>query len=247
MKIDCALSATNEKYAHCAPFFVKFWKKLFPEIDVKVIFVGEKIPEVLNPIRENLIFLDTSTPIFKELKTPFLAQNCRLYYPALLNYEGAVLISDIDMFPMNRAYYEEPIKNLASDFFVTYRFDYFMCYNAAPPKVWGDIFNITSLEDCHKALSTTYPKGYGGGRGTYGWYNDQSVLASKVKSWSKYKTHHAFNIESNLSRLECSHLGQHLVEENIRNLRYTDLHLNCLNPQDVDTVYSSLPNGGILK
>ena len=247
MKIDCVLSATNEKYAHCTPFFVKFWKKLFPEIDVKVVYVGEKILDSLNEIRDNIILLDTNNPIIKNIKTPFLAQNARLYYPALLNYEGGVLISDIDMFPMNRSYYENPIKNISSDFFVTYRSDYFMCYNIAPPKTWGDVFNIHSLEDCYRALSKTYPKTYAGARGTPGWFIDQALLSKGVKSWSKYKTHHAIRIEESLHRLECSSLKKNFKKDspnakNIQNLVYTDLHLNCLNPQDVDMIYDLLPD-----
>ena len=145
------------------------------------------------------------------------------------------------MFPMNRDYYEKPIKPIADDFFITYRNDYYMCYNAAPPKVWAEIFNINSLDDCYEALAKSLPKGYVGHRGAKGWFHDQYLLGKNVKAWSKFKTHHKKNIEQGVRRLECSALANKNNHEKIKQLHFTDLHLNCLKDKDVDVIYSLLP------
>ena len=42
MKLDCVLTAVNENhlYLDFIPLFVKTWKKLYPKVDVKIIFIG---------------------------------------------------------------------------------------------------------------------------------------------------------------------------------------------------------------
>jgi len=253
MKIDCVLSATNSKYSHCALHFVKFWKKLFPEIDVKIIFVGKAIPNKLNSIRDECILLDTSNPIISNLRTAYLAQNVRLYYPALLPHSGSVLISDIDMFPMNRSYYTEPIRDIPNDAFVTYRNTYSMCYNTASPKTWSEVFGIKSINDTLNALKANYPSAYRGTRGSHGWFQDQSILGQKCKMIKKARGHY-FNIDKNFKRLhcKCGSLTKSLESANpqyylsltksIKESNFSDFHLGagCLGMEDADFVYSML-------
>jgi hypothetical protein len=242
MKIDCVLSATNSKYSHCALHFVKFWKKLFPEIDVKIIFVGKAIPNKLNSIRDKCILLDTNNPIISNLRTAYLAQNVRLYYPALLPHSGSVLISDIDMFPMNRSYYTEPIRDIPNDAFVTYRNSYSMCYNTASPKTWSEVFGIKSINDTLNALKANHPPAYSGTRGSHGWFQDQWILGEKCGMIKKARGHY-FNIEKNFKRLECGSVRDDDLSliKSIRELNFSDLHLNCLDMKDADFIYSMLP------
>ena len=46
MKLDCVLTAVNEKkmYIDFIPLFIKSWKKLYPSVDVKIILIANKIP-----------------------------------------------------------------------------------------------------------------------------------------------------------------------------------------------------------
>ena len=53
MKLDCILTACNENplYMEFIPYFIKVWKKLYPNVDVKIIFISNKIPNNLENIK----------------------------------------------------------------------------------------------------------------------------------------------------------------------------------------------------
>ena len=83
--------------------------------------------------------------------TSFTAQFIRLLYPCILNYKNGVIITDMDMIPMNRTYYTENIKSFDNNKFIYFRENVLfehkqlaMCYNVAVPKIWKDIFKINS-------------------------------------------------------------------------------------------------------
>ena len=50
--------------------------------------------------------------------TSFISQYIRLLYPAILNSEGGVLITDMDMLPMNSDYYIKSIEDINNDKFI---------------------------------------------------------------------------------------------------------------------------------
>jgi hypothetical protein len=47
MILDCVLTSVNLNplYIDFIPIFVKTWNKLYPNVDVKIILVGDEIPE----------------------------------------------------------------------------------------------------------------------------------------------------------------------------------------------------------
>ena len=100
MKLDCVLTATNEKkiYLDFVPIFIKTWNKLYPDVDVLIILIAESIPDDLLIYKKNIKLFN---PI-QNVLTSFTAQFIRLLYPCLLNYENGVLITDMDMLPMNQ-------------------------------------------------------------------------------------------------------------------------------------------------
>ena len=57
MKLDCVLTATNEndRYIHFIPIFIATWKKLYPNIDVKIVLIAESIPEKFLQYSNNII------------------------------------------------------------------------------------------------------------------------------------------------------------------------------------------------
>ena len=243
MKLNCVVSATNEQYSHCSEYFVKFWLKLFPEIDVKIFYVGSSYPHHLSSISDHIIFVDSNHDTIKHIKTPFLAQNIRLYGPAIMPHKEGVLISDIDMYPLNRSYYIDSIAEIPNDHFVTYRGGYYMCYNIATPSTWSEIFQVKTFNDCLQKLASSYPEGYSGTRGGKGWHQDQYLLSTMVNAWDKFSTHHDFNIDSNFSRLDrCFGDSQDKsIQDKIFNLGYSDFHLNCDNSDHLKWVYDQLP------
>ena len=147
MKLDCVLTAVNENelYLDFIPIFIKTWNKLYPDVDVKIILIAENIPENLLSYKNNIILFK---PI-ENIETSFTSQIIRLLYPCILNYENGIMITDMDMIPMNRTYYTENIKSYSNDKFIYYRENVCfntsqiaMCYNIATSKVWKEIFKV---------------------------------------------------------------------------------------------------------
>ncbi len=122
--------------------------------------------------------------------TALQAQCIRLLYPALVETEGAVVITDVDLYPLRRSYFVDPIKSLDSRFFVSYRDDRLnksqiaIAYNAATPATWSDVFGISSVEDVRSRLEAwTSSLEYDGRRAWPGWYTDQEILYRVLTQW----------------------------------------------------------------
>ena len=108
MILTDVLTATdlNPMYYKFIPVFIKAWRKLFPEINIHIVLIATEIIEELKPYEE---YIKLFSPI-EGIKTAFIAQNIRLFYPALIDAVGGVLISDMDIIPMGRSFYVNPIK-----------------------------------------------------------------------------------------------------------------------------------------
>jgi hypothetical protein len=115
--------------------------------------------------------------------TALQAQCIRLLYPALLDADGAVLTSDIDMVPLNPRYFRRPASRVGADDFLAYRDAILMnteipiCYNAARPATWRRVFGVETLGDVRSCLAE-WAEGieYEGRRGGVGWASDQHIL-----------------------------------------------------------------------
>jgi hypothetical protein len=208
MKLDCILTAVNENpiYLNFIPLFVETWKKLYPGIEIKIILISEKLDDKFKEY-ENYIIL--FKPI-ENVSTNFISQYIRLLYPCLLNYKNGVLISDIDMIPLNRKYFTENIIPYDNTKFIYYRdkvcFEHnqiAMCYNVAVPDIWKDVFNINSIDDINKRLIDVFKSiKYVDGHGKLGWCTDQIDLYKYVMDWNK-KTNNLICLkESNFRRLD---------------------------------------------
>ena len=188
---DCVLTAVNNnpQYYQFVPNFIKCWSHLFPEIEIKILFINDELIPELEPFAE---YITLFKPL-ENINTVYTAQNIRLYYPALLNKKG-VLITDIDLCPMNRSYYESPLKNnLLDDTFVSYRpkgcvgnDQIAIPYNIASSKIWQKLTGVISLEDLKDNLCKTYPENYGEKCPPHffhniGWFTDQEVLFKLVE------------------------------------------------------------------
>jgi hypothetical protein len=118
------------------------------------------------------------------IHTAFQAQCIRLLYPALLRTEGAVIVSDADMAPLNARYFHRPAARIDESHFLAYR-DVLLgdgqipiCYNAALPATWGDVFEVATIADVRRRLEDwgSQAAGYSGARGGEGWVTDQQIL-----------------------------------------------------------------------
>ena len=191
MKLDCVLTAVNENklYLDFIPIFIKTWNKLYPDVDVKIILIAKNIPEKFLEYKNNIILFE---PI-KNILTSFTSQFIRLLYPCILNYSNGVLITDIDMLPMNKTYYTKNVLEFDTEKFIYYRdricFNYkqiAMCYNIATPKIWKDIFKINSLNEIINYIKNIHDTNViKEGHGNTGWCLDQITLYNKVIEWNK--------------------------------------------------------------
>lgn len=236
MKLDCVLSAVNEEklYIDFVPIFIKTWTKLYPNTDVKVILICENIPNNLLEFKDNIIHF----PPLEGVSTCFTSTYIRTLYPAILNYNNGILISDIDMLPMNRTYYSENIKKYDNDKFIYLRHvclrskEIAICYNVATPKIWGEIYNIKTLDDIKQTLTTRFKsiKYIDGppGKKRPGYNTDQLDLYKKVHEWHE-KTNNFIILkdsETGFKRL-CRSQRFTLNEKTMKNISngvYSDCH-----------------------
>jgi hypothetical protein len=254
MKLDCILTACNDNPMYCdfIPIFIKTWNKLYPGVDVKIIFISDSIPEKFKEYNNNIILYKPEYNI----PTAFISQYIRLLYPALLNYTNGILITDMDMLPMNKTYYKKNIEEYSDDKFIYLRdvcMEYSqiaMCYNVAINKIWKEIFNINSIEDINIRLKNIiYEINNNYQIRGNGWCIDQCHLYKYVKDWN-IKTNNFIKLSdcvtgfSRLDRCESFSIKISIELENkIKSGFYSDYH--CLRPYSTykeinDKIYNLL-------
>lgn len=176
----------NRDYLNFWPSTRKAWTEIVG-IEPLLVLVAEpeRIPLELRADNGVVVF-----PPVEGVHSVLQAQCIRLLYPALLDAPGAVLISDIDLFPLNPAYFHAPLASLDERYFVTYRDTRLnrgevpMAYNAASPATWGEIFDVASVDDVRSRLAEWGARGdYDGRPGWEGWYRDQEILYESLTSW----------------------------------------------------------------
>jgi hypothetical protein len=189
MLIEYVLSACNNNplYEEFIPIFIRAWKKVIPEAKIQIIYINTHIPSHLEEYSDQLVLFKPPAGI----STSFISQYIRLLYPCILPSENGVLITDIDMIPMNRRYYVYNIKDIPNDKFVYYRNVLLdmkmiaMYYNVAAPATWRELFGMTSVHTIQAELIRKYGRiRYDARPGGYGWSTDQLDLYNKVIGWN---------------------------------------------------------------
>jgi hypothetical protein len=189
LKLTTVFSAVNNnpQYYMFIPKQILFWKHF--QIRFIAVFVGEKIPDELLDYKENIILWNHNS----NLNSVYVAQNIRIYYPALLNLpeNEIVMITDMDMLPTNDFYYKSGLENYEKDDFIYYRYvdndQIFICYNAANSFVWSNIFNIKSELDIQQKLSQNYLIKYSGNPKEKEWFIDQKIMYTELIKYPKLK------------------------------------------------------------
>ncbi len=162
-----------------------------------------------------------------------------------------VLISDMDMIPLNRSYYVDPIQNIPDDHFITYRDvclpygEIAICYSIAHPNIWKYMIGDSSMEALLREWHTNTV--YTGIHGGTGWGTDQQVLYKKFNSWNgpKIKLNDSITKYNRLDRIHPHKFTNLSVLKNdIFTGKYSDYH--CIRPyaaykQLNDFVVSCLP------
>lgn len=236
MKLTDVLTATNANplYYKFVPIFIRAWKKLFPDINIHIILISDKMIPELEPYSE---FIKLFHPM-QNVSTSFIAQNIRLLYPCLLRTQGGVLITDIDIIPMNKTYYIEPIKNIEDDKFICYRQlecvgknEMVICYNIAYPQTWRDIFSIKTIEDIKFTLEEILYKNpkYVGHKDMPYWITDQLYLYNCTQRLDKNHIGRLIILNdtfTNFKRLDRGRFpNNHTLIYSIKSGLYSDYHM----------------------
>jgi hypothetical protein len=152
MKVTVAFCAINNnpEYYRFIPKQILFWRKL--GIRFVAVYVGQSLPVELIPYSHSIMLWTANS----DLNSAFVAQNLRIYYPALLNVpdDEAVIITDIDVLPISGSYYMDGLEKYGDCDFIHYSDSnqQTIIYNAANPKIWGAIFGIKSNTDMERII-----------------------------------------------------------------------------------------------
>lgn len=176
----------NPDYLEYWPSMRRAWVDIVGVAPLLVLIADEEA--VPADLREDELVV-TFAPI-PGVHTALQAQCIRLLYPAVVDTPDAVLITDVDLYPLRRSYYLDPVRRLDARFFVSYRDvrlerdQVVVPYNAAAPSTWGEIFGVSTLDDVRARL-TEWTQGipYDGRRAWPGWYTDQQILYRALKAW----------------------------------------------------------------
>lgn len=212
----------NKDYYLFIPKQIIFWRKF--NIKFTAVFIGDKIPEEIIDFSDNIILWNKNL----DLNTVFVAQNLRIYYPALLNLpnDEMVMITDMDMLPMSASYYCDGLEKFTIEDFIYYRHvdrnQIYMCYNAAHPSIWKNVFKINNIEDIKNRIYDTYSKSYNGIPGCNGWFIDQELMYSYLINYPNLKI-----LNRHIKRLETRNYERYL-NNNINNFlkNYDDVHFH---------------------
>ena len=224
MKLSTVLASVNNnsKYYSFIPKQILFWNHF--KIRFIAIFIGEKIPDELQPYSENIILWNKNI----DLHSAYLAQNIRIFYPALLHLpeNEMAMITDMDMLPMKDHYYTSGLDKYNIEDFIYYRNidgnQIYMCYNAAHPSTWSKVFQIKSEDDIERKLNENYHNAYDGIPGSNGWYSDQEIMYTALIN---YPYLHVLN--RSIQRLEVDMYRDHLSNNDYDFIsKYDDAHFH---------------------
>ncbi len=245
MRLGCCLVASdlNSFYLDFYPQVNRVWRDLVG-VPAKLALIAEDIPAPLKPLADDIILIE---PI-PGVHTAFQAQCIRLLLPALMEKEadgGAIVISDIDMLPMNKTYYTDTIAGFPDNRFIMFRRNatisypqIAMCYNAATAATWSDIIGgIADLWDVRARLADwgAEYRHYDGHPAGRDWEADQRILFKAVQRWQDRGA-----LERRLVMLNDSSTGFRRLDrdnivrnggllpgehDDIRQHRYSDYHM----------------------
>ena len=232
-------SDLNLRYLECWPLTADAWRSIADLEPVLVLVApAADVPEELR--RDPRVHVVEPIP---GVHTALQAQCIRLLYPALLETGGGgVVTSDVDMVPLNAAYFHRPAGRVDERHFLAYR-DILLpsgeipvCFNAALPRTWGEIFGVSERDDVRARLvEWTAGLAYDGVQGGRGWTTDQLVLHRLLVErgrthgdvWildDRYTGYRRLNLE--LTEPAVRDRG---MRRRIARGRYSDFH--CLHPR----------------
>jgi len=220
MRVGTVLSAcnNNKKYFQWIPHFISAWRKLFPFVNIIIIFIGNEIPLNLRNFKEIILFNE-----IPNITSSFISQYIRILYPSIIDSDQGVLITDIDMIPLNNQYFTNNIKDISNDKFVYLRNvcmenkQIAICYNIAVPSVWREINKCRTINDIINHLKSVYKKD---------WFLDQKMLYKYVMNWDKSRFTALNDNNTGFNRLHNIENLDKKIKNEIKRGVYSDYHFS---------------------
>jgi hypothetical protein len=199
-----------------------------------MIYVAETIPKELEE--------DSAVIHFKPIEgwpTATQAQVIRLLYPALLTGDGAIVLSDMDMIPMQHDFFHKGFAQFHTKQFVSLRGvdeqerQIYMCYVGATPQTWSELFGIETVKDVRTTLESWAQRNPAdGNHGGTGWCTDQQILYVAIKGWEQECPNRIGLLPwtQTISRLDRGNPNEwfqysQILNENIQTSTYVDFHM----------------------
>jgi hypothetical protein len=180
MNLDYVLigSDMNPYYYDFWPLLSKIWKEKFNVTPILGLICDE-----YSELEETEYGYVKKFKKIEGIDVGLQTQIVRFFLSKFLN--GKCIISDIDMFPLSKSYFEESTRNLTDKNFIILSSDnpeclkdkmYPMCYVAGHSTVFGEIFDLhlTWIEFCELLHNRNQT-----------WYTDQKYLYEKVNHYHK--------------------------------------------------------------
>ena len=180
------------RYLDCVPIYIEHWLNFsnqshIYQFEPSVYLISTSIPKALQKYSR---FLKLIKPI-PGIPDAFIAQNIRLL-AAQFETADFCMVSDIDILPLRRRYFEALVECADSGKFVIGRDglledEIAICYNIAKPKLYKQLVNLNSL-----SLAQQLPEiwelfgekelSYESTHGGLGWSFDQKFLFRKLSA-----------------------------------------------------------------
>lgn len=171
----CLLSCDlNPTYYDFFPLIKKSWKRVVG-IDCILILIATEIPPSLQSEKESILLF----PPIPNIPTAFQAQCIRVLYPCLLSSKKGIIISDMDIIPLDNDFFCKTIQKLPETSFCIYRDviseyrQYPICYCSASSETWRNVFRIYTTDDIVQTLTKWFSK------------NDYAISSASSEMWAQ--------------------------------------------------------------
>ena len=170
----------NPCYLIYWPLIRTVWLQYNRIAKVKLILIADEIPDGMEYVEDVILF-----PPIPGISTAFQAQCIRLLYPALMDNQYQVMISDIDYLQLDRRVITEEYVCGADELITTPELPELkqirMEYATASPQVWRELFSVSNVSGIRKKLISWSRLHKPGSR--HQWFCDQYQLWSHVQTW----------------------------------------------------------------
>ena len=222
MKISkVILSSTNDEFLNFYPLVSQAWRNLDIEPILFLINGEEKEdPSIIN--------IDFSS---ENIDNIFISQNIRLLAPCLYP-DDVLILSDIDMMPLSKEYFQGSIREYADNQFINMRKNvvkgnmYPICYSVAHGETWREIFKVDNMNSIKTLISEWYHNDYI--KFGESWYFDQIKLFQSVTTFALDQQDRFVELDDSITkfcRLNRTNLKWRFSKFYNESIEYTDFHM----------------------